>query len=77
LTVPSNDPRALAQAISLLLHSPELRRQFGLAGRQWVLEEFTEAQQIRRTAELYLETYRERTGKSASAGSAKEVSSVA
>lgn len=64
LTVPTNDPKALAQAICLLLHSPELRRQLGAAGRQWVLQEFTEAQQIRRTAELYLQTYACKTGRS-------------
>ena len=77
LTVPTNDPRALTQAISLLLHSPELRHQFGTAGRQRVLEEFSEAQQIRRTAELYFETYREKTGRSVSAAVAKEISSIA
>ena len=76
LTVPANDPRALAQAISLLLHSPELRRQLGTAGRQWVLEEFTEAQQIRRTAELYLQTYHEKIGRPVTKGSQKEASSV-
>lgn len=77
LTVPTNDPRALDQAISLLLHSPELRHQFGTAGRQRVLEEFTEEQQIRRTAELYFETYGEKTGRSVSAAAVKEVSSIA
>jgi glycosyltransferase involved in cell wall biosynthesis len=76
LTVPVNDPQALAQAICLLLHSPELRRQFGAAGRQWVLQEFTEAQQIRRTAELYLQTYACKTGKSIMSESPKEAAGV-
>jgi glycosyltransferase involved in cell wall biosynthesis len=76
LTVAANDPRALAEAISLLLQSAELRRQFATAGRQWVLEEFTEAQQIRRTAQLYLQTYLEKTGGSATTTPHKEISSI-
>ena len=76
LTVPANDSKALAQAICLLLHSPELRRQFGAAGRQWVLQEFTEAQQIRRTAELYLQTYACKTGKSIMTESPQEAAGV-
>jgi glycosyltransferase involved in cell wall biosynthesis len=76
LTVPTNDPKALAQAICLLLHSPELRRQFSAAGRQWVLQEFTEEQQIRRTAELYLRTYNHKTGDSISMAAPKEVTGV-
>lgn len=76
LTVPTNDPKALAQAICLLLHSPELRRQFGAAGRQWVLQEFTEAQQIRRTAELYLQTYACKTSRSIVTESPKETVGV-
>jgi len=76
LTVPANDSKALAQAICLLLHSPELRLQFGAAGRQWVLQEFTEAQQIRRTAELYLQTYACKTGKSIMTESPKEAAGV-
>jgi glycosyltransferase involved in cell wall biosynthesis len=76
LTVPANDSNALAEAIRLLLHSPELRRQFANAGRQWVLQEFTEAQQIRRTAELYKQTYCYKTGRSIRAESTSEVSSV-
>ena len=76
LTVPANDPNALAHAICLLLHSPELRQQFAIAGRQWVMQEFTEAQQIRRTAELYKQTYCYKTGRSIRSDSASEVSSV-
>ena len=76
LTVPANDSNALADAIRLLLHSPELRRQFANAGRQWVLQEFTEAQQIRRTAELYKQTYCYKTGHSIRSESPSEVSSV-
>ena len=76
LTVSPDDPNALSQAIRLLLHSPELTRQFAIAGRQWVLQEFTEAQQIRRTAELYKQTYYYKTGKSITSESPSEVSSV-
>jgi len=74
LTVPPGDANALAQAICLLLHSQELRRQLAVAGRQWVLQEFTEAQQIRRTAELYKQTYCYKTGRSIRSESPSEVS---
>ena len=76
LTVRPGDPSAIAQAICLLLHSPELRRQLAVAGRQWVLQEFTEAQQILRTAELYKQTYCYKTGRSIRFESPSEVSSV-
>jgi glycosyltransferase involved in cell wall biosynthesis len=76
LTVPPNDSNALAQAICLLLHSPELSGQFATAGRQWVLQEFTEEQQIRRTAELYKQTFCYKTGTSIRSESSNEVSNV-
>jgi glycosyltransferase involved in cell wall biosynthesis len=53
LTVPPGDPGALAQAICLLLANPERRKQYGEAGRRWVLENFTQEEQIRKTQELY------------------------
>ena len=57
LTVPPGDARQLAEAILRLLRQPELRHQLGLAGRQWVLENFSQEQQIRKTQELYLRAW--------------------
>jgi glycosyltransferase involved in cell wall biosynthesis len=54
LTVPPGDAEALAKAISQLLRNPAERRALGAAGRQWVLEKFSEKAQVRRTQELYL-----------------------
>jgi glycosyltransferase involved in cell wall biosynthesis len=54
LTVPPGDAGALAEAICRLLRNPDQRRTFGAAGRQWVLEKFSEKMQLRRTQELYL-----------------------
>jgi len=74
LTVAPGDPKALAQAICLLLRSPELRRQFGAAGRKWVLEEFNEEQQVRRTEQLYLQSFDRKAGSCVPAPSSPEVS---
>jgi glycosyltransferase involved in cell wall biosynthesis len=57
LTVPPGDARPLADAILRLLCQPELRHQLGLAGRKWVLENFSQEQQIRKTQELYLRAW--------------------
>lgn len=38
--VPECDWQALAERIVVLLRSPELRRRFGLSGRDWVLRQF-------------------------------------
>lgn len=54
LTVPPGDPAALARAICRLLENPELRRQYGEAGRRWVHENFSQQEQIRKTEQLYL-----------------------
>jgi glycosyltransferase involved in cell wall biosynthesis len=58
LTVPPGDARELAQAILRLLRQPELRHQLALTGRQWVLENFSQEQQIRKTQELYLRAWK-------------------
>jgi glycosyltransferase involved in cell wall biosynthesis len=54
LTVPPGDAARLAEAICRLLREPELRRGMGCAGRQWVLQRFSQEQQIQRTQEFYL-----------------------
>ncbi len=41
LLVPPNDPAALADALEKLIRSPELRARMGAAGRQRVLEKYT------------------------------------
>lgn len=54
LTVPPGDATALAEAICWLLRHPVERCALGTAGRLWVLENFSEKTQVRRTQELYL-----------------------
>ena len=54
LTVPPGNPELLAEAICRLLHNRELARTFGRAGRQWVMEHFSQERQIRETEELYM-----------------------
>lgn len=53
LTVSPGDPGALEQAICRLLADPERRKQYGEEGRRWVLENFSQEEQIRKTQELY------------------------
>jgi glycosyltransferase involved in cell wall biosynthesis len=55
LTVPPNDPGALAQAIVTMLDEPELRALLGAAGRARVLDRFT----WRRTAEGMIDNWYE------------------
>jgi glycosyltransferase involved in cell wall biosynthesis len=57
LTVPPGDARALAVALDRVLRDPELRGRLAQAGRQWVLERFTQESQVRKTQELYLEAW--------------------
>jgi len=53
LTVPPGDPAQLARAICRLLRDRSLREKLALAGRDWVLERFSEDRQVQRTAALY------------------------
>jgi glycosyltransferase involved in cell wall biosynthesis/GT2 family glycosyltransferase len=55
LLVSREDPGRLASAILLLANAPQLRRSFGAAGRQRILQSFT----IERTADLLLRLYRD------------------
>jgi colanic acid/amylovoran biosynthesis glycosyltransferase len=48
LLVPPGDPRALADALERLLANPELRRDFGAAGRRVALDRFSAIGQSRR-----------------------------
>jgi len=57
LTVPPANARALAEAIVRLLRQTELRNRLARAGRQWVVDNFSEEQQIRKTEELYLRAW--------------------
>lgn len=52
-TVPPKDPEALAQAINLLLDNAELRKQFGVAARRRVKEEFSVEKMAARTMAVY------------------------
>jgi glycosyltransferase involved in cell wall biosynthesis len=61
ITVPPGDPASLAEAILQLLRDPKLRFRLGRQGRQFVLDQFTEEQQIQRTQELYLSALGGRT----------------
>lgn len=57
LTVPPSNAPALAEAIARLLRQTELRHSLARAGRQWVVENFSEEQQIRKTEDLYLHAW--------------------
>jgi glycosyltransferase involved in cell wall biosynthesis len=54
LTVAPGDSKALAEAICKLLADPELRQQYGRAGRSLVFQKFSQEQQIRKTEQIYL-----------------------
>jgi rhamnosyl/mannosyltransferase len=55
LIVPPRDPRALAEAINRLEASPDLRAQYGAAGRARVESQFTLSAMARATTALYRE----------------------
>ncbi len=57
LTVPPRNAQALAQAIVRLLRQTELRHRLARAGRQWVVDRFSQERQIRKTEELYLRAW--------------------
>jgi glycosyltransferase involved in cell wall biosynthesis len=62
LTVPAGDVAALGGAVCEMLRDPALRRDLARAGREWVLEHFTEERLVERTQALYLSTWKEKTG---------------
>jgi glycosyltransferase involved in cell wall biosynthesis len=61
LTVPPNDPSALAAAIRRLLDDRELARQLSMAGRRRVREEFDQETFITRVLALYEEVHARRS----------------
>ena len=63
ILVPPGDQARLAEAICRLLRQPELRLRLGRAGRRWVLERFSQEQQIQGTHQLYLSLFEQRVGR--------------
>ncbi len=59
-TVPAGDALALAVAIGRLLRDPDKRRNFGQAGRSFVLEHFTQERQVEQTLQLYFDALQQR-----------------
>jgi glycosyltransferase involved in cell wall biosynthesis len=51
--VPEKNPPALAQALEKLLAQPELREQFGKAGRQRVLQQFSLERNVGEIRQLF------------------------
>jgi glycosyltransferase involved in cell wall biosynthesis len=54
LTVPPSDPIRLADAICKMLGDQELRSAMAVAGRNWVLNNFTQRQQLELTQDFYI-----------------------
>ena len=54
LSVPPQDPEALAHAICALLSDSTLRERVAKTGRDWVWERFTQERQIAQTQDYYL-----------------------
>ncbi|MFP4381246.1 MAG: glycosyltransferase [Candidatus Sumerlaeia bacterium] len=59
--VPPADPDALAEALEKLIQDPELRKQFGNAGHDMVLEEFTVEQLAKNTEAVYKKVLADRS----------------
>jgi len=59
LTVEPANPRALSEALNILLADAELRRRYGENGRQRVLQEFTVQLMAERTWQLYQKVLRQ------------------
>ncbi|MGC2659305.1 MAG: glycosyltransferase [Bryobacteraceae bacterium] len=53
LTVPPADSEALAEAINCLLNAPSLRSEYGRAGRERALKEFSSQTMTKRTIDVY------------------------
>jgi len=56
LMVPAGDPRAIAQAVDLLLSDPSIRATLGRRGRQYVVSERSQKTVAGQTLEVYKET---------------------
>jgi len=63
LLVPPADPQGLTAALQVLLRDRDLCERLGSAGASWVLENFTQEQQVRRTEDLYFKLLDEKTGR--------------
>lgn len=63
VTVPPGDQNALATAVCELLGDPTRRQELGRAGREWVLEHFSEEQLVQKTADFYLTAWRRRAAR--------------
>jgi rhamnosyl/mannosyltransferase len=61
LTVPPAEPQPLAEAISRLLDSPELRQSFSAAARARAIQEFSLEVMVARTKALYEEVMTSRS----------------
>jgi len=55
LLVPVNNPESLADAAEELIKSPEKRHQYGVAGREMVMQKFTAEHMARKTEDIYKE----------------------
>ena len=55
LLTPIGDPEAAARAVARLLTSPAEARAMGIAGRQLVLQRYSQDAMVRRTGQLYLD----------------------
>jgi glycosyltransferase involved in cell wall biosynthesis len=60
ILVPPSNPQALAEAITTLLHNPDLCHEMGRAGRARIERHFTIGETVRRTESLYETLLRER-----------------
>lgn len=60
LLVPERDPNSLAKAINQLLNNPQLARQMGERGHQWLQSECSPAVVAEQHVSAYKETIRER-----------------
>ena len=60
ITVPPGDAGRLAEAIRRILRQPDLRRRLGGAGRKWVVQRFSQEEQVRKTEEFYLRAWEQR-----------------
>jgi glycosyltransferase involved in cell wall biosynthesis len=58
LIVTPGETQELAEAMRRLLQDPDLRNRLARAGRKWVVNHFSQEQQIRKTQELYWRSLR-------------------